>query len=347
MTFKIIENSKLKKIISYGFIIQLTISFTILGQSFDIPSNKFGISFGNSKNFTGIRFNYRDHNVETISGFNFTLWDSYDNEEAEVSGVSFGVLPGAGYLSGVQLGIGGVAAEKELRGISAGLLGVGAGKQLSGFGIGGLGVGSGQSLNGVFLGGLGVGCGGDVSGFMFGGLGVGAGGSVRGISIGLLGVGAGEDLYGLNLGGLGAGAGRDVAGISFAIFGIGAGKNLTGLSIGGLGVGAGEKVTGITFGGLGVGSQKIRGLTLGGLGVGGTDIKGLSISLGMIRIEEDGGYTGVAASGFNYIKGKQTGLSIAIVNYAYQLAGFQLGLINIVRDNPDYLKVLPLINFNL
>jgi hypothetical protein len=54
----------------------------------------------------------------------------------------------------------------------------------------------------------------------------------------------------------------------------------------------------------------------------------------------------VAASVFNYIKGEQTGLSLGIVNYSWQLNGVQIGLINYVRDNPPLLKILPLINAN-
>jgi len=32
-------------------------SSTLFSQSFDFPSKKWGISFGNSKEFTGLRFN--------------------------------------------------------------------------------------------------------------------------------------------------------------------------------------------------------------------------------------------------------------------------------------------------
>jgi hypothetical protein len=46
----------------------------------------------------------------------------------------------------------------------------------------------------------------------------------------------------------------------------------------------------------------------------------------------------------NQIEGRQSGLSIGIVNYAWELNGIQIGLINYVRDNPKYLKVLPLFN---
>lgn len=289
----------------------------VVSQSLDIPASEWGISFGNSKKFTGLRFNYRDHSVESIKGVNITLWDSYDNEFAEVNGISLGIMPSAGYINGFQFGIAGVAAEKELSGFSVGLIGAGCGGDISGVGIGGLGMGSGGSMSGIFLGGLGVGCGGDISGIIVGGLGAGAGGSLSGFSFGLLGVGAGH--------------------------------NVSGINIGGLGIGAGNKLTGITLGGLGAGSPSIRGLTIAGLGIGSTDIRGFSLAIGTIRIEDElgeGNYSGFAASAFNYIKGTQTGVSLGIVNYAYQLSGFQIGLINYVRDNPDFLKILPLVNFN-
>jgi hypothetical protein len=66
----------------------------------------------------------------------------------------------------------------------------------------------------------------------------------------------------------------------------------------------------------------------------------------MIRIEEEGCYTGLAASACNYIKGQQNGLALGIFNYAHKLKGFQIGIINYVRDNPKFLKILPIINFN-
>ncbi|MHB8054224.1 MAG: hypothetical protein ACYDH3_03130, partial [Candidatus Aminicenantales bacterium] len=33
------------------------------GQSLDIPSKRWGLSFGNSTEFTGLRFNFRDTGV--------------------------------------------------------------------------------------------------------------------------------------------------------------------------------------------------------------------------------------------------------------------------------------------
>jgi len=302
----------------------------IQAQSLDIPSKKWGISFGNSKKFTGLRFNIQDDGVRKINGINFTLWKpKKDNPDSVINGVSLGLMPGGGNLKGIQLGIAGVGAERSLKGISFGLMGVGAGKDVMGINVGGLGVGAGGNMFGLNIGGLGVGAGEDLIGFNIGGLGCGAGRDMKGINFGALGAGAGRDVYGLNIGGLG----------------IGAGENMVGINIGGLGVGAGEKLTGINIGGLGCGAPEVRGISVGGLGVGGKYLKGVHLSLGTIITDKSGGVmTGLAVSSFNYIRGDQVGLSIGIVNYAWDVKGVQIGLVNIVRNNPRGLKVLPLFN---
>ena len=82
------------------------------------------------------------------------------------------------------------------------------------------------------------------------------------------------------------------------------------------------------------------------MAAGGVDIKGVTAALGVVIIEEDGQHTGFNLSAFNYIKRTQAGFSIGIVNYAHTLKGLQIGLVNYVRDNPKYLKVLPIINAN-
>ena len=290
-------------------------SSTLFSQSFDFPSKKWGISFGNSKEFTGLRFNFRDSRVKRITDINVTLWPpKKDNEEARVNGLSLGVAAGGGYMHGVHLGVLGVGAEKNLAGFSVGLIGVGSGENVTGLNIGGLGVGAGEDLIGINIGGLGVG----------------AGENLIGINIGVLGAGAGENMTGLNIGGLG----------------VGAGENLIGINIGGLGAGAGEKSVGLTIGGLGVGAEEVQGITIGGLGVGGEVLKGIQLALGTVIVPRGGRMIGFSASAFNYIRGTQTGVTIGIVNYCWRLKGVQIGLVNIVRDNPKYSKVLPLINVN-
>ena len=84
-----------------------------------------------------------------------------------------------------------------------------------------------------------------------------------------------------------------------------------------------------------------------GLGVGGGDVAGIVATPGFMRIEERGRFRGVAAAGFNYVKGEQRGLTIGVVNYARRLHGVQIGLLNIARNNPPGLRFLPLVNVNL
>ena len=73
---------------------------------------------------------------------------------------------------------------------------------------------------------------------------------------------------------------------------------------------------------------------------------GFSAALAHVRIEDDGILTGFAASAFNYIKGVVKGVTLGVVNYAYEVHGIQLGLVNYVADNPAGLKILPIFNTN-
>lgn len=56
------------------FLIAVAFAPSLYAQSVDIPSKAWGVSFGNSKSFTGLRFNFRDNQVERVTGVNFTLW---------------------------------------------------------------------------------------------------------------------------------------------------------------------------------------------------------------------------------------------------------------------------------
>jgi len=312
-------------------------------QSLDIPVKGYGISFGNSKKFAGLRFNFRDKRVNRIDGMNITLWKADENEDAIMRGISVGIMPEAGDMGYLQLGFG-VAADYQLSGITVGLLGVGSGGDMDGINIGGLGAGAGGSITGINFGGLGAGAGQDITGINIGGLGAGAGQNMTGINIALLGAGAGQNLYGITVAGLGAGAGQNVTGITFGGLAAGAGQNMTGINIGGLGVGAGQELRGLSFALLGAGAPSIKGVTLAGLGIGGMEITGLTVALAHVRIEDGGILTGLTASAFTYIKGILKGVSLGIVNYAYEVSGIQIGLLNYVADNPSGLKILPLFN---
>lgn len=157
-------------------------------QALSFPTSKAGISFGNSKEFFGLRMNLRDHLVEHIRGINITMWKAKENEQARVTGLSLGLLPEAGYLHGIQIGVLGAAADQDLRGVSMGLLGVGSGNNVCGFAVGGLVVETGSDMKGIFLGGLGAGSRRTMKGVIVSGLGAGAGEDLTGIVIGGLGV---------------------------------------------------------------------------------------------------------------------------------------------------------------
>jgi len=327
-------------------LVLLALAGVVSAQSLDIPSERWGISFGNSKNFSGLRFNFRDGGVEHIRGVNVTLWQPRDkmNDEAVVEGLSLGLIPGAGTLRGIQIGLLGVAGTKEIRGLSFGLLGAGSGGSIKGITIGGLGLGAGEDLVGINIGGLGAGAGGNVTGINIGGLGIGSGGNLTGITIGGLGAGASDNVKGINIGGLGIGAGEDMIGLNVGGLGVGAGGKLVGLNIAGIGAGAGDSLSGLTFAGVGAGSTNVRGLVVAGVAAGGQHIRGVLLAGAFTALGKDGDLRGIAAAPVNWHKGSTTGLSIGIVNYAWTLKGLQLGLVNIVRDNPPGLRVLPIFN---
>ncbi len=292
----------------------LTSSWIFPARALTVPSRTWGICFGNSPRFTGLRFNFIDRNIQTINGINLTLWKPSDKlASGTVNGFSLGLIPYANHLNGIQIGLLGAGAKENITGITIGLIGAG--------------------------------CGSDMKGINIGGIGVGAGGSMVGLNLGLVGVGAGENVIGINIGGLGVGAGQNLIGLNIGLLGVGAGENVTGITIAGLGAGAGEKLTGLTICGLAAGAPMIKGITIAGFGLGGKSISGLSIALGTVQVTDDGIISGLSISAFNYIRGTQRGVAIGIVNYAYRLKGLQIGLVNIVRDNPKGRVVLPIINF--
>jgi hypothetical protein len=340
----------------------LSIVFNSFSQGVGIPSKKAGIGFGNLPVFNGLRFNFRDKNVEQINGINVTVWQPKNEEEQ------------TGTVNGLSLGLPLAMGTRNRNGIGIGVLGVGATNNLSGIHIGGMGVGAGGDVKGVNIGGLGVGTGGDLKGLNIGGLGVGSGESVTGINIGGLGVGAGDALKGFSFAALGAGAGSSVSGITISGLGVGAGERISGITIGGFGVGAGETINGITIGGLGVGAGKqLKGMVVSLLAVGSPEVKAIAIApvvgsmnmRGLIiapaymkvgyteknrnedgenREDKEGSFKGFSFSAFNQVKGHQKGVTLGGVNYTHTIKGIQIGIINIVKENPKGLRVLPIFN---
>jgi hypothetical protein len=357
----------LKRLVMLKRFLLYTILFSSAFHSFSqgvgIPSKKAGIGFGNLPVFTGLRFNFRDKNVEKVNGINVTVWQPKNEEDqtGTVNGVSFG-LPlamGTENRNGLGVGILGVAARNNLSGIHIGGLGVGAGGDVTGLNVGGLGVGSGGDLKGINIGGLGAGSGGTVAGINIGGLGVGAGDDMKGFSFALLGAGAGSNVSGITVAGLGVGAGERLSGITIGGLGVGAGETVNGITIGGLGVGAGEQLKGFVVSLVAAGSPEVKAIAVAPV-VGSINMKGLIIAPAYMKVghtnksknengeetreDKEGSFKGVGISAFNQVKGDQKGVTIGAVNYTHTIKGIQIGIINIVKDNPKGLRVLPIFN---
>lgn len=287
------------------------------------------ISIGNYPRVDGLRINFRDRDLELVRGINLTMWKPYDDSfEGRVEGVAIGLpMTGARNIIGLSVAAFGIGTSDDLRGVTVAGLGGGAGGTLSGISIGGIGLGAGDGVRGLAVGGIGVGSGGDARGILFGGVGAGVGGSLRGAALGGVGVGAGGNARGLMVGGIGVGAGGDVRGVSVA----------------GVGVGSGGTIHGLSIAGVGVGAPRLEGGVLAPL-VGAETARAIIIAPILFRTESDGELVGASLSAVNAVRGYQRGLSIGLVNYAESLFGVQLGLVNIVRDNPSPFRVLPIIN---
>jgi len=92
-------------------------------QSLDFPTRQYGLSFGNSAYFTGLRINWSDRGVDKISGLNVSLWRAKDNEDATMNGINLGLfMPEGGNLTGINIGGVGVAAHEDLTGLNFGLI---------------------------------------------------------------------------------------------------------------------------------------------------------------------------------------------------------------------------------
>lgn len=371
------RTSRLSFVIAGLTVASAALSPDVSAQSRGAPV-RYIISIGNHPRVDGIRLNYRDVDLELVRGANVTIWTPYDDDfSGTVKGFAVGLpMTAAENIHGIGLGLFGVGASNEIRGISisgigtgaggsvhgaaVGLVGVGAGSELRGIMAGGIGVGTGGSARGIMLGGIGAGAGGDMRGAAVGGIGVGVGGNARGLMVGGIGAGAGGSLGGIAIGGIGVAAGGSSRGLMIGGVGVGSGGSVTGISAGGIGVGAGGKVTGLTLAGIGVGAGgTIHGITIAGLGIGAPRLSGAAAALlvgaemtrGVVlapilfRTEPGGQLTGISASSVNAVRGSQHGLTIGLVNYAESLRGMQIGVVNIVRDNPRGRKVLPILNF--
>ena len=153
----------MKKTLAAGLAVVLLQASWAAAGSLDLGVNGYGISFGNSDVWHGLRINLVDRDVEQVTGLNVSLWRPDGNEDAHFEGITFGLL--------------GPEAER-----------------ITGLGIGGLGIGV-DRLDGIALAGIGIGAE-RVSGIALAGVGIGAE-HVEGLAIAPIGVGAGEGVDGI------------------------------------------------------------------------------------------------------------------------------------------------------
>jgi len=66
----------------------------------------------------------------------------------------------------------------------------------------------------------------------------------------------------------------------------------------------------------------------------------------MMKVSDKGTFGGLSFAGCNWIKGKQSGLTVGLFNYSWLLDGVQIGLINYARNNPKFMRWLPFINWH-
>ena len=108
----------MRRIILAIIIITLPL-ISIFCQGFNIPARRWGLSFGNSTRFDGIRFNLVDKDIEKINGINFNVWGAKDDsrQTGTVNGISIGIPAaiGTNYRNGINIGILGAGARQDMR----------------------------------------------------------------------------------------------------------------------------------------------------------------------------------------------------------------------------------------
>jgi hypothetical protein len=182
----------MKKLLSLSIVVLLIEGFYLSaqdtlsnGKALNFPFKKYGVSIGNSYEFTGIRINFADENVKRINGLNVTFrGKDIVHQNSFVYGISLGVF----------------AAASSMQPINIGLLAIGARNSLSGFSVGGLAT-SGAQINGLCASGILV-LGDSINGISISGLYTKAD-VISGIAISGIEVTGVEDINGLAVGVLG------------------------------------------------------------------------------------------------------------------------------------------------
>jgi hypothetical protein len=170
------------------------------GKALNIPFRKYGVSFGNSHEFNGIRFNYADRDVKRINGINITLWSALKtalNPDAVVNGLSIGTVVNARKIQPLGIFILGAAGCETVSGLSFAGIGIAAGS-LNGISVCGI-MSGGERINGLTLAGLFSNTSLATNGVNFAGLGLMSEGDINGVGIAVAGIYGKEAIRGLAL----------------------------------------------------------------------------------------------------------------------------------------------------
>jgi hypothetical protein len=156
------------------------------GKSFNFPFEKYGISLGNSYEFTGLRLNIADENVKIVNGMNLTFWlKRFKNQNAVVNGISIGMIPTGGTMQPINIGVLCLGAAANVYGLNISSFVIGAGSDIKGLSITGLltmADGPNSVISGLTITGIGIWAKVSINGITVGGLAVGSDGDINGIA---------------------------------------------------------------------------------------------------------------------------------------------------------------------
>lgn len=294
-------------------------------------------------------------------------------------GLTFGLVGAVAHRSfdGVSLAGLGLVSNGTMKGVNLSGLGAVADGDMVGLNLVGLGTVAKGRLTGLNVAGLGIVAQEDMVGINLAGLGAVSQGRMWGTNAaGLAAVSEGS-MVGLNFAGLGLVAEAGMTGLNFGGVAVVAGDRMTGLNLAGVAVVAKQQI-GISLAGVAVvAEEQVRGAAVAGVAVvaGDGPIQGLTVTLGTVkssrmisgfafagyRVEapqvqgwvvplatlQAGRLEGVSLSAYNRVSGIQRGLAIGLVNYARELHGFQVGVVNVAGNNRGIARVLPILNLHV
>ena len=143
MTYSLRHRSRAFSVFVACALAATALPFCAHAQGLNLTINDVGLAIGDVPRVTGIRLNFRDRNLDRVSGINATIWTPYEPMRGTVNGLALGLpMTGAARIEGVTIGLFGAGADNELRGLAIGGIGVGSGGRLEGIMIGGIGAGT-------------------------------------------------------------------------------------------------------------------------------------------------------------------------------------------------------------